>query len=129
MSLDLSEYGIRQRYAEIRELAENIIERCQHEVDRLGPGKRRLRLQQPSQARYTLQQDPASGDYTLMGTWFDERGARQGSLVFHADGSFFVEHDVVEPHPQKPRWFVEAVNAWGRGDTIKAELRLLPMPR
>ena len=129
MSLDLSEYGIRQRYAEIRDLAERVIERCQHEVDRLGLGDDHPRLQAPSLASYSLEQDPASGDYTLLGTWFNQRGAKQGSLVFHADGSFFVEHDVVEPHPRKPHWFVEAVNAWGRGDSIKAELRLLPMPR
>jgi len=32
----------------------------------------------------------------------------------------------VEPHPKDERWFVEAVNAWGKNDTVKAELRLLP---
>ncbi len=47
-------------------------------------------------------------------------------MLFHADGSFFAEYDVIRDHPGDPRWFVEAVNAWGRGSDIRSEPRLLP---
>ena len=128
MNVDLSQYGIKQRYAEISELAERVIELCQSKVDCLGFTDKTVLLNKPSQASYSLEQDPASGDYSLIGAWFNQKGHKQGSLVFHADGTFYVEHDVVQPHPAKRQWFVEAVNAWGRGEEIKAELRLLPMP-
>jgi hypothetical protein len=128
MNVDLSQYGIRQRYAEIAELAERVMDRCQHEVDDLGFAEPSLRLNQPSQASYALERDPASGDYSLVGAWFNNRGLKLGTLVFHADGSFFVEHDVVRPHPGRKQWFVEAVNAWGRDNDIRAEVRLLAMP-
>jgi hypothetical protein len=62
-----------------------------------------------------------------VGEWRDRKGQKQGNLVFHADGSFFVEYDVVRAHPRDARWFVEAVNAWGQGTDIRAEARLLPM--
>jgi hypothetical protein len=74
-----------------------------------------------------LQRDPASGQSSLVGIWRDANGQRVGSIIFHCDGSFFAEYDVVEPHPQDRRWFVEAVNAWGKNNTIKSEPRLLPM--
>jgi len=128
MDVDLSQYGIRQRYAEVAELAERVIQCCQREVDHLGLAERAVLLNKASQASYCLERDPASGDYSLVGAWVNEKGLKLGSLVFHADGSFFVEHDVVQPHPARKQWFVEAVNAWGRDNEIRAELRLLRMP-
>lgn len=128
MNIDLTEYGIRQRYAEIRSLAQRIGEHFQREMDKLGFDTERVSLKSFEDADYRLEKDPASGEFTLVGDWLDQRGFKQGTLVFHADGSFFVEQDVIQPHPGKPEWFVEAVNAWGRDDDIKAEARLLPMP-
>ncbi len=77
---------------------------------------------------FTLEQDPASGQPSLVGVWRDARGYKQGEALFHADGSYYAEHDVVRPHPHKPRWFVEAITAWGKGDEVKCDPRLIPMP-
>jgi hypothetical protein len=77
-------------------------------------------------ARYSLQRDAASGLDSLVCDWLDTGGRRCGQLLFHADGSFWAEYDVVRPHPGNRRWFVEAVTAWGRDSEIKSEPRLLP---
>ena len=128
MHIDLTEYRIKQRLAEVRALTDQIDQCFQQEVERLGFDDASVRLQPAAKADYYLEKDPASGEYTLVGDWLDKRGYKEGTLVFHADGSFFVEQNVVQPHPRKKKWFVEAINAWGKGDEIKAEARLMPMP-
>ena len=90
-------------------------------LDRSRSGTRRT-------AAYRLERDPACGEHSLIGEWRDFQGQKLGGLVFHEDGSFFVEYDVIRTHPRDDRWFVEAVNAWGRGTDIRAEPRLLPLP-
>lgn len=75
---------------------------------------------------FTLKRDPFSQQDSVEGMWLDRQQQRLGSLVFHADGTFFAEYDVVKPHPSKSRWFVEAVTAWGQGSEVKSEARLLP---
>lgn len=80
------------------------------------------------EAAFNLIRDPALGDESLEALWLNERGAKLGSATIHADGSFFAEYDVVQPHPQKSSWFIEAVSVWGRNDVLKSEARLLPMP-
>ncbi|MDP3332876.1 MAG: hypothetical protein Q8S55_13000 [Methylococcaceae bacterium] len=42
--------------------------------------------------------------------------------------ALYAEYDVVKQHPGKAKWFVESVTAWGNGENIKAEPKLLPMP-
>lgn len=79
-------------------------------------------------AKFNLVRDPALGDESLEALWLNERGAKLGSVVLHADGSFFAEYDVIRPHPRKTRWFIEAVSVWGRDDDLRSEARLLPMP-
>lgn len=86
-------------------------------------------------AEYSLSRDPASGKDSLVGIWRDAKGHKQGEILFHADGSFFAEYDVIRQHPAKPKWFVEGVAVWGRignkserrTDNIKSELKLLPL--
>lgn len=73
---------------------------------------------------YDVIYDP-SGSESLRGIWRGDDGWKRGQLLFHADGSFFAEYDVVRAHPEDPRWFVEAVEAWGRDEVIKSDLRLL----
>lgn len=97
------------------------------EVHKIGLDQVGVAITQPELAQFHLERDPASGDQALIGEWRDLAGNKFGSLVFHADGSFFVEQDVVRVHPTRPRWFVEAVTAWGRGNDVKAEPRLLAM--
>ncbi|MBT2971154.1 MAG: hypothetical protein B6D72_06965 [gamma proteobacterium symbiont of Ctena orbiculata] len=116
------------RFYKIEGLANRIVERLHQEVLKLGFASGDISLKRPQEASYRLERDPASCEYSLVGDWLSEQGMKLGTLLFHADGSFFVEQDVVRPHPRHSGWFVEAVNAWGRGDVIKAEARLLAMP-
>lgn len=71
--------------------------------------------------------DPANGRPGYEGVWRNALNERVGRLIVNSDGSFFAEYDLCVRHPRKPEWFIEAVTAWGRGDHIKAEPRLLPM--
>ena len=74
---------------------------------------------------FVLKRDPFSGQASVEGSWMGHHRQRIGSLVFHADGSFFAEYDVIKPHPEKSKWFVEAVTAWGQGCKVKTEARLI----
>lgn len=118
---------VQARLAEVTPLALAIRDALQGQVERLGFAAGEVEISNPLSAKYWLERDTASGTYSLLGEWRDPRGQKTGNLVFHADGSFFVEHDVIRSHPKRPGWFVEAVNAWGRGDDIRAEPRLMPM--
>lgn len=116
------------RFYKIEQLADQVFDQLYREVLKLGFNNGDVPLKRPQDADYRLERDPSTSEYSLVGDWISEQGAKLGTLLFHADGSFFVEHDVVRPHPTRSGWFVEAVNAWGKGDTIRAEARLLPMP-
>lgn len=118
--------NLQARWEEVREVGELICSALANEVTKIGLTDKAQTTAPWERARFELQRDPASSESSLVGTWRDGKGQRMGSIIFHCDGSFFAEYDVVEPHPQDTRWFVEAVNAWGKHTTIKAELRLLP---
>ncbi len=120
--------SIAVRFYKIEQLADRIFDLLQREVMKLGFANGDVALLRPQDATYRLERDPATSEYSLVGDWLSVQGMKLGTLLFHADGSFFVEQDVVRPHPRRSGWFVEAVNAWGRGEEIKAEARLLPMP-
>lgn len=79
-----------------------------------------------AQAHFELSRDPYDGRNSLKGVWLNAKGHEVGSILFYPDGAFYAEYDVVLPHPQKSKWFVEAITAWGRGDQVKTEARLLP---
>ncbi|MGV6817769.1 MAG: hypothetical protein ACWA44_10945 [Thiotrichales bacterium] len=117
-----------ERYAQIAQIAQRIYEQLCNEVEKLGFSKSEVELRSPDDACYRLDKDPASGKYSLVGDWINAKGFKYGGLVFHSDGSFYVEQDIAKPHPVKKQWFVEAVNAWGQGDSIKSEASLLPIP-
>lgn len=108
-------------------LAQAICDALEAELAALGLPADKVGVAPFRQAEYRLDRDPASGENSLVGVWRDGRGGKCGELLFHADGSFFAEYDIIHVHPQKPRWFIEAVTAWGRGTLIKTELRLLPV--
>jgi len=78
-------------------------------------------------ASFSLSQDPADGGESLTGIWKDRHGHQTGSIIVHADTSFYVEFGLAVPHPHRSGWFIDAVTAWGRDGIIKAELRLLPV--
>ncbi len=120
---------VNSRLHNIETLAARIHECLHAEVVKLGLDSDRVTLRPPVSASYRLERDPYSGEESLIGEWRDERGMKQGELLFHADGAFMVEQDIGQVHPSRPNRFIEAVTAWGRGDEIKSEARLLPMPQ
>ncbi len=108
-------------------LARAICSTLDDELGKLGFSQGKVTIAAHTDAEYRLDRDPASGKNSLVGIWRNKEGDKCGELLFHADGTFFAEYDVIRVHPKKPRWFVEAVTAWGRGSTIKSEPRLLPV--
>jgi len=77
---------------------------------------------------FSLVKDDFTGHSSLQAVWNGQFGYKQGMLLFHADGSFYGEYDVVKPHPTKKQWFVEAITVWGNNATMKSEPKLIPKP-
>jgi hypothetical protein len=118
---------LQQRLEVCGPLAQALCSALGGELEKLGFATGSVPIGRPETAIYHLERDPAAGTNSLCGEWRDNHGHRIGMLLFHADGSFFAEHDVVRVHPRDGRWFVEAVHAWGREDRISVEPRLMPM--
>lgn len=114
------------RRAELFELGRRVCTALEHEAEKLGFEDEPVIRVDFDAAACRLETDTGSGEYCLLGEWRDAKGQMLGNFVFHADGSFFAEYDVIRTHPKKPRFFVEAVTAWGRHNTIKSEPRLIP---
>lgn len=76
---------------------------------------------------FTTVIDPANGKPGYEGVWRNTLNERVGKVIINSDGSYFAEFDLCVLHPLRPRWFIEAVTAWGRDGRVKAEPRLLPM--
>jgi hypothetical protein len=123
----LMDESLQMRIESVSQLAQSICISLNQELLKLGFAEDGIEIASYTDAEYRLERDPASGRNSLVGVWRNAEGFKCGELLFHADGSFFAEYDVVRVHPQKPRWFVEAVTAWGRGSTLKSEPRLLPV--
>lgn len=69
--------------------------------------------------------DPSNGLPGYEGVWRDAGSQKRGSLTINSDGSYHGEFDLLVMHPDKPRWFIEAITAWGRDGVVKVEPRLL----
>lgn len=111
----------------LRTLGEEVCISLCNELQKLGLDESKIPQINFDAASFDLEKDPFSGENSLRGDWFNERRNRLGSILFHADGSFFAEYDVIHPHPGDERWFIEAITAWGRDGVIKSEARLLPV--
>lgn len=118
--------SVEERLQQLRSLGDAVCIRLRGEVSKLGLEEDVIEPEM-EKADYSLERDPSNGKDTLKGIWRDARGNKLGEILFHADGSFFAEYDVIKNHPKDARWFVEAVNAWGRGSNIRSEPRLLPI--
>lgn len=118
--------ALQLRISQLRPLGEQVCAALETEYRKLGFTSEQGLGVKFDALEFALKRDPFSQQDSVEGTWLDQRRQRLGSLVFHADGTFFAEFDVVQPHPAKSRWFVEAVTAWGQGDEVKSEARLLP---
>jgi len=73
-----------------------------------------------------VRKDPFDGTETLYGEWRDAHGQMAGNLQIRPGGTVFAEFDIIQPHPTKPKWFIEAIEAWGEANQLKTELRLIP---
>jgi hypothetical protein len=122
----MTELNLQARIEAVSLLAEAIRRSLAQELVKLGIPQHKVAVAAHTDAEYRLERDPASGQHSLVGVWRNAEGYKCGELLFHADGSFFAEYDVIQAHPNKPHWFVEAVTAWGRDSVIKSEARLLP---
>lgn len=88
----------------------------------------RVRIPAWTDGRYARHTDPASGLPSLRADFFSAGGQRKGHLLMHGDGSWYGEFDVCLAHPARRGWWIEVVEVWGNGDTVKSELRLLALP-
>lgn len=70
--------------------------------------------------------DPGNQLPGFEGIWRNARRERCGSLTFNSDGSFYAEYDLFCPHPYDARWFVEMVTAWGRENSLRVEVQMIP---
>ena len=111
---------------EIKAAAQRLVSTLRDEASKFVPADKLPDIRVET-AAITLGIDPYNGLPGYEGTWRNHLNERVGKLICNSDGSFYAEYDVCVRHPAKPDWFVEAVTAWGHGETIKAEARLIPM--
>jgi hypothetical protein len=116
---------IRQRYKQVQALGESVCDAMLMEVHRNGLPATMINPVL-EHAQFELSREPLEGNYSLIGIWRDAHGNKQGEILFHHDGSFYAEYDVIRKHPSKPKWFIEAVTAWGNNTILRSELKLLP---
>lgn len=118
-----------QSYIEQKQvLGEKICMALQAEISKLGFADKGFDNLSFDQLSFNLSHDSFAKHDSLEASWLGKRNNRLGSIVFHGDGSFFAEYDVVQPHPSDKRWFIEAIEVWGNESTIKTELKLLSVP-
>ena len=124
--MDESDLALNRKLKELSLLGHIVCAALDNEIGKIGFAREQIQPVKFGAARFSLKKDTFSGEESLEGIWHNESGQRTGSILFHTDGSFYAEYDVVHPHPTDKRWFVEAVTAWGRGKVLKSEPRLLP---
>lgn len=76
--------------------------------------------------QFTRVIDPGNQLPGYEGVWRNARNDRCGTLTFNSDNSFYAEYDLFCPHPRDTRWFVEMVTAWGRDESLRCEVKLIP---
>ena len=121
---------ITQHIEEKRAFGQAVCEKIAQSIAKLGfPETVSLKLPQFEAAEFSLVTDPYTQTQDLAGYWYDASKQRIGQIKFNSEGGVYAEYDVVQPHPKKKDWFVEAINAWGQQDNIKAEAKLLNIPQ
>jgi hypothetical protein len=112
-----------------RDLGASICQRLTEEINELGFISAEIQHYPIyDDAVFILIKDPYTAGHNLTGYWYDEaKKQRIGRLQFNSDGTFYAEYDVVKPHPNNAKRFVESVTAWGKAEQIKSEPKLLEM--
>ena len=120
--------NIEEYIADKEALGIKVCDAIKHKINKLGfteDGYDNIRFDQLS---FSLSFDSFAKQHSLEGIWTGLRNNRMGSIIFHGDGSFYAEHDLIQPHPTDKRWFIEGIEVWGNESSIKTELKLLPVP-
>lgn len=121
---------LEQHIAAKRDFGTAVCQRIGENIVKLGFSlQTNISLPNFDAAEFSLVTDPFTQSQDLVGYWYKPGKQRIGQIKFHGDGSFYAEYDVVQPHPSKKHFFVEAINAWGQQDNIKTEAKLLDIPQ
>jgi len=80
-----------------------------------------------SDAVFVEQTDPLSQQVSLLGTW--RGGQRYGTLTLFPDGRIFADYQVLLPHPQKPGFYVESMQVWGRAGDLRGDAVIIEYAR
>ena len=125
-----TELDLAQQIEAKRAYGDAVCEKIAKSIARLGfPENIAIKLPQFDQAEFSITTDPYTQGQNLNGFWYDANKQRIGQIKFNCEDGFYAEFDVVQPHPKKTGVFVEAINAWGTQDDIRAEAKLLDIPQ
>lgn len=116
----------RQLPAEFEALAERIVSAMQEEAVNFTATGEAPKIELAA-VQFTRVIDPGNQLPGYEGVWRNARNERCGTLTINSDNSFYAEYDLFCPHPRDVRWFVEMVTAWGRGDLLRSEAKLIPI--
>ena len=119
---------LEQRIADVAEQGKTLLAALREKLGGLELNGEEIVIPPFESARFTLEHDLYNGEQTLMASFYPSQYYRAGFLLFHSDGSCFAEYHIMQLHPAKPKWFIEAVEAWVRDGEIKTDTRLARMP-
>lgn len=77
-----------------------------------------------SAATLRSQIDPYSQECSVIAVW--RGGERYGSATFFPSGRVFAEYQILQPSPQDPGQWVEAVQVWGPLDALRGDVVTCP---
>ena len=106
-------------------LAERIVSALQKEAGHYTAAGATPKIELAS-VQFIRVTDPSNQKPGFDGLWRNARYERCGCLTINSDGSFYAEYDLFCPHPRDTRWFVEMVTAWGHGDILRCEAKMIP---
>lgn len=124
--LTVSPRELHQRYQSEQALIELCWQQMREELVKLDLAEA-LQDEVPEFAKMEIRKDSFDGSESFYGEWRKD-GSLIGSFIAHAGGNAFAEIDILQPHPQKTHYFIEAATAWGNLAKVSTELRLLEMP-
>lgn len=112
---------------ELIALAGRIAQALQQEADRFSAAGKAPRIEL-APLQFVRVIDPSNHEPGFEAVWRNVRNERCGSLTINSDGSYYAEYDLFCPDPRDERWFVEMVMAWGVGDALRCEAKMIPAP-
>jgi hypothetical protein len=125
----IAENQLQQRVVEAQPQGERLLAALREKIAMLDLPGEDITIPPFESFRFKLEDDPYSGAHTLRAAFFPKQSYCIGFLLFHSDGSSFAEYHVMRPHPIRSQWFIEAVEAWGRDEAIKTDVRMAVMPQ